>query len=96
VKPGQHVEFRPQAPTDEELGSRTAVDLEAGATRLNLRALDIPEDYWINTLFEARSDQPNRWTIPIPDELIKAVRARLADNSAAQSKQPDAKSDPKP
>jgi hypothetical protein len=39
-----------------------------------------PESFWRNApSFEARKDQPNHWTIHLPDELIKAVRAKLKD-----------------
>jgi hypothetical protein len=27
--------------------------------------------------FEARPDQVNEWTIPLPDEVIDAIRTRL-------------------
>jgi hypothetical protein len=30
-------------------------------------------------IFEARKDQPNHWTIHLPDELIEAVRTKLKD-----------------
>ena len=39
--------------------------------------VDLPTDYWdkVDVAFEARRGQVNDWTIPLPDELIKAVRA---------------------
>ena len=36
--------------------------------------------------FEARPGQVNEWTIPLPDELIKAVRAALKVDPAAKAK----------
>ena len=36
----------------------------------------IPDAYWRQDVghFEARPGQINEWTIPLPDELIQAVR----------------------
>jgi hypothetical protein len=51
-----------------------------------LVALRLRADYWAKAVFAARPDQPNEWTIPVPDEFIKAVRNRLAEDSGSQSK----------
>ncbi|MGC8641676.1 MAG: hypothetical protein ACP5XB_17555, partial [Isosphaeraceae bacterium] len=38
------------------------------------------DSFWRNPpAFEFRKDQPNHWTIHLPDELIKAVREKLKD-----------------
>jgi hypothetical protein len=41
--------------------------------------LAVAESYWRNAWgrFWARPGQANEWTIPLPDELVKSVRARL-------------------
>jgi hypothetical protein len=41
--------------------------------------VEIEADYWmkVDHAFEARAGQDNEWTIPLPDELIKAVREAL-------------------
>jgi hypothetical protein len=47
-------------------------------------AIMLPPKYWqqLDTAFEARSGQPNEWTIPIPGELAQAAREALkADKS---------------
>jgi hypothetical protein len=38
-------------------------------------------DSWSKSVtnFEARSGQVNEWTIPLPNELIKAIRQKLKD-----------------
>jgi hypothetical protein len=50
----------------------------------------VPEDYWDKTVahFEARPGQVNEWTVPLPDELIKAVRAALAADPGAKTNPP--------
>jgi hypothetical protein len=42
--------------------------------------LKLTDEYWsrLDESFEARPGQVNEWTIPLPDELIKAVRQKLA------------------
>jgi hypothetical protein len=48
----------------------------------------LPSDFWdkVDTAFEVRPGQVNEWTIPVPDELIKAVRAALKDGPTAKAK----------
>jgi hypothetical protein len=43
------------------------------------RTVQLPQEYWAKTAsaFEARPGQVNEWTIPLPDELIEAVRKEL-------------------
>jgi hypothetical protein len=38
--------------------------------------LELPSEYWTRTAaaFDARPAQVNTWTIPLPDELLAAVR----------------------
>jgi hypothetical protein len=50
--------------------------------------LELSAEFWdkVDTGFEARSGQVNEWTIPMPDELIGAVRAALKVNPAATAK----------
>ena len=42
------------------------------------RTVELPTEYWdkVDLGFEARLGQVNEWTIPLPDELFKAVRER--------------------
>ncbi len=48
----------------------------------------LSREYWqeLNDAFEARSGQPNDWTIPIPDELAQAVRDALKADKAPKAK----------
>jgi hypothetical protein len=48
----------------------------------------LPAEFWdkVDTTFEARPGEVNEWTIPVPDALIKAVRAALKDGPAAKAK----------
>ena len=41
--------------------------------------VELPSEYWSRTVaaFEARPAQVNTWTIPLPDELLAAVRESL-------------------
>jgi hypothetical protein len=40
---------------------------------------DLPEDYWTDAMsnFSLKSGQITEWTIPLPEELIRAVREAL-------------------
>jgi len=60
------------------------------------KALELPADYWKKAFFEAQPGRPSEWTIPLPDELLKAVRVRLSEDSASQSKSETAKPQSKP
>ena len=45
-------------------------------------ALPIPgsDTFWSSTpMFELREDQPNHWTIHLPDKLIKVLHEKLKD-----------------
>jgi hypothetical protein len=50
--------------------------------------LPVSDEYWLKTVnhFEARPGRVNEWTIPLPDELITAVRAALKVDHAAKTK----------
>jgi len=50
--------------------------------------LELPTGYWreVGKGFEALPGQVNKWTIPLPDELIKAVREALKVGPAAKTK----------
>jgi hypothetical protein len=41
--------------------------------------LELSEEYWskVRSGFEARRGEINEWTVPLPDELIRAVREAL-------------------
>lgn len=73
---GMQVPVFPQPPTDDVnpnsgLGSFMVVNMSPFAAS---------NSYWRQApTFEARKDQPNHWTIHLPDELIKAVREKLKD-----------------
>jgi hypothetical protein len=55
--------------------------------------IQLPPNYWrqLETAFEARSGQPNEWTIPIPDELAQAVREALIKADKSLKASPEAK-----
>jgi hypothetical protein len=70
--------YRKKPPTEEELekaglGIVDEMRIQSGDQ------LELPAAYWARLArsFEARPGQVNEWTIPLPDELIKAVRERL-------------------
>ncbi len=52
--------------------------------------LELPAVYWrdVQHRFEARSAEVNEWTIPLPDELINAVREALKVDPTAKAKPP--------
>ena len=53
-----------------------------------LPTLNLSRDYWIKVgnAFEARRGEVNVWTIPLPDEMIRAVREALkVDTSPRKS-----------
>ncbi len=93
----QVIEFL-QGPPTENLDSTFITEPSPRAMSATpcLAALELPADYWKQAVFEARLGQPKEWTIPTPDELIKAVRARLAGDPATQSKSATAKPKSKP
>jgi hypothetical protein len=53
--------------------------------------LELPPEFWdkVDIGFEARLGQVNEWTIPLPDELIKAVRTALKVGPAKKAKPAD-------
>jgi hypothetical protein len=55
--------------------------------------VDLPADYWdkVDVAFEVRRGPANEWTVPLPDELIRAVREALKEAAS-----PEAKPKPKP
>jgi hypothetical protein len=75
--------FRPRAQ-----GSLTKAQLQANleangpnqqAAKAEAPQLELPSEFWSRTAaaFEARPAQVNTWTIPLPDELLAAVRESL-------------------
>jgi hypothetical protein len=57
-------------------------------------ALRLPSEYWLDLskAFEVRSGQTNEWTIPLPNELIQAVREAIKAEKSPKDK-PAAKAD---
>jgi len=51
--------------------------------------LELPAEYWrdVGGSFEALPGQVNEWTIPLPDDLIKAVREALTTGEHPPTKQ---------
>jgi hypothetical protein len=45
----------------------------------SIPTVDLSKDHWnkVQSAFEARRGEVNEWTIPLPDELIRAVREAL-------------------
>jgi hypothetical protein len=76
--------FRQEPPTDEEL--RTGRTMMIGQTQIP--GLVLPKESWskINSPFEARPDHLNEWTIALPDELIRTVRAGLKVDRSGKDK----------
>ena len=66
--------MRQEPPNEEEL--RVPTVWSGGHAILLTEGLTIPKESWskINGNFEARPDRVNKWTITLPEELIKAVR----------------------
>jgi hypothetical protein len=66
--------FKPES--DARLGgqSRYPIGFDRSTPTLNLS-----QEYWtkVGNAFEARRGEVNEWTIPLPDELIRAVREAL-------------------
>jgi hypothetical protein len=64
-------------PTDEEIDNGSAP--ERHISRQDAPILALPREYWSKTAtsFELRSGQVNEWTLPLPEELIQAVRTKL-------------------
>ena len=54
--------------------------------RKSAPTVEVPEEYWqrVNHALEAKPGQTNEWTIPLPDELIQAVREVLKAEKAAK------------
>ena len=89
-----HVADKP--PSEGDL--RTKTPMIIGATDGRIRSasyvgftdstptIELSKAYWLRVdhEFEASPTQPNEWTIPLPDELVQAVREALkAENSRA-------------
>ena len=68
-------EVRDGPPTEYTL---TTSQRKVGPTTFST-AMELPDEYWsrLDNSFQARPGQINEWTIPLPDELIKAVRETL-------------------
>jgi hypothetical protein len=68
--------IRDDSPTVNELKTPPSNRLEV---MYPLDTFRLPAEYWseLYNRFEARPGQVNEWTIPLPDELIKAVREKL-------------------
>lgn len=47
--------------------------------------IQVPAEYWTtpSNRFEIRAGQKNEWTIPLPEQLVKAVRERLKQAAKA-------------
>jgi hypothetical protein len=52
------------------------------------RTVELSADFWdkVDTGFEVRLGQVNEWTIPLPDELIEAVRAAIKADATDKAK----------
>jgi hypothetical protein len=57
--------------------------------------IELPTEYWdqVDTSFEVQRGRVNEWTIRLPDELIKAVRAALNEESKIPKPKPAAPND---
>jgi hypothetical protein len=66
-------------PAEDETEGSLGPRIRARTGSVLNSAMDLPMEFWNKSAkgFEARPDRVNEWTIPLPDELIKAVRERL-------------------
>jgi hypothetical protein len=64
-------------PTEDEIGSGSAPERLISTGGEPVRVL--PREYWSKTAagFELQPGQVNEWTIPLPEELLQAVRTKL-------------------
>ncbi len=62
---------------------------------LNAATIELPTEYWdqFDTSFEVQRGRVNEWTIRLPDELIKAVRAALNEEAKIPEPKPAAPND---
>ena len=53
--------------------------------------IELPIEFWmrVNNGFEARVGKSNEWTIPLPDELIRAVREALKAKKSPAATPPE-------
>ena len=101
VQVGAGTQDRGGPPTKEDLESseRGLVGPAAGGSPENSNlgwrqwhqvapSVEASTDFWekVDTAFEVRLGQVNEWTIPLPDELIAAVRALLKAAPHGQAK----------
>src|SRR5262249_50589115 len=101
---GRYMRVAAEPPSDDEV--RTASPLITRA--IDWRTLsgsgagyfpstptfELPNEYWlrVDNDFEAKLGQLNEWTIPLPDELIGAVREALK-REKSRAEKPAANSD---
>ena len=76
--------FRQEPPTDDELRTEGPLMM----SQMQIPGLVLPKESWskINSRFEARPDHLNEWTIALPDELIRTVRAGLKADPSGEDK----------
>jgi len=98
VAVGDGFEVRGGAPTKKDLETLASGFLAGprgmgrqGADdglRWSAPTLELPTEYWdqVDLGFDARLGQVNEWTVPLPDELIKAVREALKVDPTAKAK----------
>jgi hypothetical protein len=57
--------------------------------------VELPSEVWqrVNSAFEAKPGQNNEWTIPLPEELIQAVRQALKTAKPLDDNKPAAKAE---
>jgi hypothetical protein len=77
-----HVDSKP--PSKEFLETRDEKDQMK--VRFSTPTIDLPQDYWVRNKLLAIPGKTNDWTIPLPDELIEAVRAALKAEKAETDK----------
>jgi hypothetical protein len=87
------IQLLPKAPAAEDLrmGYSQLAGRFIGGGRSGAAStptIELPKEFWAkaNTGFEVRPGQVNEWTIPLPAELIKAVREALKTGSPAKAK----------
>jgi hypothetical protein len=81
----RHVIVGAKPPTSDEQRNEWSYMVEARKYQgpmpghLSIPTIELPREFWVGAKnhFEAKPGQANEWTIPLPNELIEAVRTAL-------------------
>jgi hypothetical protein len=81
--------LEPPSKRDLETPEMMITGMEPGLVQ-STPSTDVPPEYWqrVGNEFEAKPGTTNEWTIPLPDELILAVRSALEAKKGPKGKPP--------